>query len=486
MDWGKRMIRLVGFGFALTVVGFLGSCSPQVRGETCKGEVGTGASAQEQEQSKTLSDLDYPETPEESEAIKAYFWKSKAGYQWLADHQNDAGYWSARDYAKDSIRTKRGPIPAKVTNCVDFRNDMAAMHRSADHDTGIFPANLGVSGLALLAFVGDGNTNKDGRYATNVSRAAKYIMSTQDAEGCFGSRDAEIYMFNHGVCTMAICELYEMTLAPAFKGKAQKAVDFIIRCKNPGMGWRSGVHPSENDTEATSWMVLALKSAKTAGLTFEEAVGYGGANAWYDKVTQVEASGVERVGYDRPGAAKPLPLYLSKYANNPCMDAMAMMGRIFTGARNPDDGRLCAQAKVLCQHPPTWYIDGDESHGPWNIDMQYWYFASLALYQMGDEYWKPWGRAIVRMLPKYQRGWHPKDVAKFGERVKQQAFISSTGEENPDAGRWLLDEHGSWDPVDSWGGVGGRVYSTAINMLTLSVFYRYGRNSESRGENAGE
>ena len=33
---------------------------------------------------------------------------------------------------------------------------------------------------------------------------------------------------------------------------------------------------------------------------------------------------------------------------------------------------------------------------------------------------------------------------------------------------------GSWDPEPNWvGRSGGRVYSTAINVLTLEVYYRY-------------
>jgi hypothetical protein len=32
---------------------------------------------------------------------------------------------------------------------------------------------------------------------------------------------------------------------------------------------------------------------------------------------------------------------------------------------------------------------------------------------------------------------------------------------------------GSWEPVDRWSCEGGRVYATAINALTLEVFYRY-------------
>ncbi len=35
-------------------------------------------------------------------------------------------------------------------------------------------------------------------------------------------------------------------------------------------------------------------------------------------------------------------------------------------------------------------------------------------------------------------------------------------------------ENGSWDPSeDRWGFEGGRVYATAMNCLTLEVYYRY-------------
>ena len=38
------------------------------------------------------------------------------------------------------------------------------------------------------------------------------------------------------------------------------------------------------------------------------------------------------------------------------------------------------------------------------------------------------------------------------------------------------DEDGSWDPkVDRWGFAGGRVYTTAINVLTLEIYYRYAK-----------
>jgi hypothetical protein len=34
---------------------------------------------------------------------------------------------------------------------------------------------------------------------------------------------------------------------------------------------------------------------------------------------------------------------------------------------------------------------------------------------------------------------------------------------------------GSWDPLDRRATLGGRVYATAISVLSLEVYYRYGK-----------
>ncbi len=39
-------------------------------------------------------------------------------------------------------------------------------------------------------------------------------------------------------------------------------------------------------------------------------------------------------------------------------------------------------------------------------------------------------------------------------------------------------EKGSWDPIEEWGPAGGRVYSTAMGTLTLTVYYRHARIAE--------
>ena len=82
------------------------------------------------------------------------------------------------------------------------------------------------------------------------------------------------------------------------------------------------------------------------------------------------------------------------------------------------------------------------------------------------------------ILLKYQRGYHPKDIELFGNDVTNAAIrkgdklVRSKGKKE---GRQILDEHGSWDTLDPWSEHGGRVYTTAINALTLEVYYRYAK-----------
>ncbi len=95
--------------------------------------------------------------------------------------------------------------------------------------------------------------------------------------------------------------------------------------------------------------------------------------------------------------------------------------------------------------PPTWSpVDG-------SIDMIYWYFATLAMFQVGGEPWGVWARAMKTAMRETQR--RDTEVCRY---------------------------KGSWDPVGPWGADGGRVYSTALMVLCMEVFYRYDRVSPSR------
>ena len=78
--------------------------------------------------------------------------------------------------------------------------------------------------------------------------------------------------------------------------------------------------------------------------------------------------------------------------------------------------------------------------------MYYWYYATLAMYQVGGKHWDKWKAGMERAMVENQR----KDTD-------------------------FCEYKGSWDPIGPWGPDGGRVYSTACLALCLEVFYRYDR-----------
>ena len=99
-----------------------------------------------------------------------------------------------------------------------------------------------------------------------------------------------------------------------------------------------------------------------------------------------------------------------------------------------------ASADLLRSKPPVW----DEKSG--SIDHYYWYYATYALFQYGGAHWNEWKKKLETSVVKHQH--------------------REAGQKN------LL---GSWDPIGARGEDGGRVYSTAILVLTLEAYYRYSR-----------
>ncbi len=95
-------------------------------------------------------------------------------------------------------------------------------------------------------------------------------------------------------------------------------------------------------------------------------------------------------------------------------------------------------AALCAKLPPTW----NESDG--SIDMYYWYYGTLAMFQVDGKPWKIWRAAMDKAIVQSQR--------------KDTDFCLYKG---------------SWDPIGPWGHDGGRVYSTALMAMCMAVYFRY-------------
>jgi hypothetical protein len=159
-----------------------------------------------------------------------------------------------------------------------------AIHTAGQHQTAL-------TALAAMALAAVGHQpadeTKEGRA---LRRALQFILrpDRQEPSGYFGAVDGS-RMYGHGMVTLALAELLGMGVDTQqdklMMDRCRKGVELILRAQavakdphNKG-GWRYLPESADSDLSATIWQVMALRSAKNAGLdvpkqSIAEAVEY--------------------------------------------------------------------------------------------------------------------------------------------------------------------------------------------------------------------
>jgi hypothetical protein len=289
----------------------------------------------------------------------------------------------------------------------------------------------GATGLALLALVGHGNTLHQGPHAAAVVRGTLWLLEHRDVKtGLLGERAGHAFLYNHGIATMALCEVAAFTESVQVREAAQAALDYIAAARNPGAAWRYDMPPSgDNDTSMTAWMVQALRSGEAAGLDVDSAAFDGAAN-WIEKATDAKNG---RIGYDARGSKSARIQRQNDHFPPELGEAMTAAGlyaRILIGETPELDPILLKNASRLHAKPPLF-------HETFGGEFYYWYYAIHALRQLGGEDWLRWKRLLT------------------GELLDRQ------------------ERDGSWGGECPWGWAGGSIYRTAMAVLCLEADYRH-------------
>jgi hypothetical protein len=378
-----------------------------------------------------------------------------AALWWLQRHQDADGKWSAAEFHRNCNAKKT------VCNGHDMRTKSAMGPGAGDSKY-----DVGVTSLALLAFLGNGHTHKHSPYkefSNAVNKSLKFLRSKQREDGSIGFHEGED-IYNHAIATMALCEAYDTSADFTLKRSAQKAVDWLVKAQNPDLGWKYGVQPGKNDTSVTGWAVLALKAARHGKLEVPKSA-FDGALNWFERATSEGGKGKPPglVGYERPGDGGSMinrkqldnPESYLGFEGAPTMTGVAVLCRIFTGQKREHE-RVRQGLKVMMDNLPRW--DGPTVKTKNQTNFYYWYYGTYGVFQatkINSPEWKKWNPAM------------------------QEAILGDGRNRQRMGGDDCAD--GSWDPIDEWGLSGGRVYATAINALTLEIYYRYERVAEAAG-----
>jgi hypothetical protein len=286
-------------------------------------------------------------------------------------------------------------------------------------------ADTGITGLALLAFLGAGNSHQSGGYQQNMADGLNFLIRQQRHDGYLGG-DALPYAqtYCHSMATFALAESLAMTGDQRLRPSVERAVGYLLHSQDLASGgWR--YRPGQpGDLSQLGWVIMALRSAELGGVTVPE-------SCW----SRIEHF-LQLVAVGHHGG---LACYKPGDLPSRAMTAEALYCRQIMGltAAPGEQSRTSEAASFLAQDLP-----GDN-----RVNLYHWYYASLALHHAAQQSpsvkptWQEWNNRLqATLLPR---------------------------QETSGAAR------GSWPPSTVWGGYGGRVYSTAMATMCLETYYRY-------------
>ena len=257
--------------------------------------------------------------------------------RWLASQQNANGSWSVS-------AGRKGEHPVAMT------------------------------GYVLMAYMAAGNLPEQGEYAKQVKSGMEFLLDQLGVDGQFRGVDGGKYMYNHGIATIALGELYGETRSPAIREKLQRAIKLIVTTQSDkGQhkgGWRYQPRPGDADISVTVMQVVALRAAKNGGLdvpqqTIDDAVEYVRRCSVGNSGGFAYQAGQGGPGYARTAAA---------------VYSLQVCGHY-------DDPLVAPASKYLFDH---------------KFDKQHWAYGSNyagpAQYMIGGDTWKRWYDYMKQVL----------------------------------------------------------------------------------------
>ncbi|MDI6774348.1 MAG: terpene cyclase/mutase family protein [Verrucomicrobiota bacterium] len=145
-----------------------------------------------------------------------------------------------------------------------------------------------MTGLACMALMAAGHFPGRSPYGDNLRRGMLYLARATEKDKGFLGNEGNARMYGHGICSVALCEAYGMMRKEEDNLEIKKAVERALKVildsqykmeGNLRGGWRYEPQPTDADTSATAWQILALRSAQNCKLdvpkqAIEDALSY--------------------------------------------------------------------------------------------------------------------------------------------------------------------------------------------------------------------
>lgn len=316
----------------------------------------------------------------------------------------------------------RPTLPPKLDDSVERGLAFLAKQQQADGSFADEPSyRTAETGLALLAFLSAGHTPEVGRYGMVVRAAAEHLTGAVPKDGYVGSTPGgggKGPMYAQGIATVALAQVVGVEPNADRRRRQREALERLIgvilkaqAAKTSGPyagGWRYTPDAPDSDLSLSGWNALALRAAQDVGV----AVPKEAIERAAEFVLRCYLKEERAFGYQPGGPVR--------------------LGSVGTGV-------LCLYLLDRTDHPEALaaakYLRDRAGDPPGEYEYYALYYATHAAFQVGDDVWADVSKVTLERLIKSQK---------------------------PDGG-WPKEPERS-EP--------GRVYRTAMGVLTLTVPYR--------------
>jgi hypothetical protein len=295
-----------------------------------------------------------------------------------------------RDVVPDGTASK-GMITLRTDQAI--QKGLAYLHARRNSSDGSFGSgayrgNVAIASLAGMAFMCAGHQPNRGVYGRVVLDALKYVLGKVNVGGLWpgfihnprGSPHGPMY--GHGFATLFLAEVsgmvHDRVLRDEVREKLKGAVKLIIDAQGRNIegGWRYQPNSLEADLSVTICQIMALRSARNAGISVPKSVVDKCTN--YVKACQEKMEGWFR--YMKRAGGGGGPQGFARTAAGVC--ALNAAG-IY---KSPE---VKAGLEFLLRNKP--------GGGFGRPDMHYFYghyYAVQAMWTAGGQYWQEWYPAI--------------------------------------------------------------------------------------------
>ncbi len=285
-----------------------------------------------------------------------------AGLKFLADNQNADGSWT----------------------------DGVGRRINYDYHVHYTGPNVGVTALALIAFLANGSTPGRGPFGEEADRALDWLIEHQTSGGFITWQSSRMY--SHAFATLAMAEVYGMTEDSRLEDPLRAAVNRIVVGQNEQGGWRYLPGSVDSDISVTVCQILALRAARNAGIevpwsTLKLAVDY-----------------VRRSYVDAPRSSDHGGFYYQVDENRPRRPTrvtfpLTAAGVVcLYGAGEYDTSELLGGLRYLEAHRPP----RNDMHTSFDYFYGH-YYAIQAFYQAGGTHWNRWWPSVRDEIVAGQR-----------------------------------------------------------------------------------